>query len=59
MAATAFTCPTFSAINTRTTGKNNNIALLSKVGDVNDGNATHLADSTPEKSTSPINAAIA
>ena len=58
MAATALTCPTFSAINTRTTGKNKSIALLSKVGDVNDGIATHLAASTPAKSTSPIKAAI-
>ena len=57
MAATALTCPTFSAMSTSTTGRNSNIALLSKVGDVNEGIATHFAASTPAKSTSPISAA--
>ena len=57
MAATALTCPTFSAIKTRTTGRNRITALVLKVGVANSGNPNQLAFFTPSKSTSPISAA--
>ena len=56
-AATAFTCPMFSAISTKTTGRNKIMALDEKVGVVKVGIPTQAALLTPAKSTSPIRAA--
>ena len=54
IAETAFTCPTFSAMRTSTTGKNKTIAFPLNVGDVNVGNANHFAALIPSVFTSPI-----
>ncbi|MEY4024335.1 MAG: hypothetical protein RLZ23_1296 [Actinomycetota bacterium] len=59
MAATAFTWPTFSAINTNTTGRKSKIALVSNDGEVNVGSANHFAAFTPSKLISPCVAANA
>ena len=59
IAATALTCPTFSAISTSTTGRNKMIALPLNVGVVNVGSATHFAPLMPSVFTSPIPSATA
>ena len=53
MAATDFTCPTFSATSTTTTGMKRPSTAMSKVGVVNCGRPTHAASRTGAKSTSP------
>ena len=53
MADTDFTCPTFSATSTRTTGTNSPSRLTSKAGALKVGTPTHPAWEMAEKSISP------
>ena len=57
MAATALTCPVFSAMSTITTGAISAMARQLKVGPVKSGSPTQSASPTGPKSISPATAA--